>query len=134
MLVLLGVVVLVFLNFRARLYYLHKERNRLEQLVAAKTADQLKLIEQLKDSIAHLTQLQQEMEQMIGHKENIIAVLIHDIKSPLFFLNTVAGHLFKSIDLNPSAKNREIAYEISISLNRLYLFTQDFAIWLNASQ
>ncbi len=134
LLVLAGVVALVYLYFRARLYYLHKERRRLEQVVAVKTADQLKLIDQLKDSIARLTQLQQELEQMIGHKESVIAVLIHDIKSPLFFLNTVAGHLYKSIDLNQPGKNREIAHEISMSLNRLYLFTQDFAIWLHASQ
>lgn len=134
LLVLLGVVVLVYLYFRARLYYLHQERRRLEKVVAVKTADQLKLIDQLRHSIAHLTQLQQELEQMIGHKENILAVLIHDIKSPLFFLNTVAGHLYKNINLNLPAKNSEIAHEISISLNRLYLFTQDFAIWLNASQ
>jgi signal transduction histidine kinase len=134
LLVLVGVVGLVYLYFRARLYYLHEERIRLEQVVAVKTADQLKMIDQLKDNIAHLTQLQQELQQMIGHKENILAVLIHDIKSPLYFLTTVARHLYKAIDLNPQAKNKEIAQEISISLNRLYLFTQDFAIWLNASQ
>ncbi len=134
LLVLAGVVALVYLYFRARLYYLHRERNRLEQVVAVKTEDQLKLIDQLKDSIARLTQLQQELEQMIGHKESVIAVLIHDIKSPLYFLNTVAGHLYKGIDQNSVTKNKEIAQEISISLNRLYLFTQDFAIWLNASQ
>ena len=134
LLLLVLVVALVYLYFRARLYYLHKERKRLEQVVAVKTADQLKLIDQLKDTISHLTQLQQELEQMIGHKENILAVLIHDIKSPLYFLNTVAELLYKGINLNSPQKNREIAQEISVSVNRLYLFTQDFAIWLNASQ
>lgn len=133
LLLLALVVASVYLYFRARIYYLNKERSRLEKEVAIKTADQLELIDQLKDSIARLTQLQQELEQMIGHKENIIAVLIHDIKSPLHFLNTVAAHLGRSIELNPPGKNKEIANEISISLNRLYLFTQDFAIWLNAS-
>jgi signal transduction histidine kinase len=134
LLLLLLVVSLVYLYFRARLYYLRKERKRLEKIVAVKTADQLQLIDKLKDTITHLTQLQQELEQMIGHKENIIAVLIHDIKSPLYFLNTVAGHLYKGIDRNSPQKNMDIAHEISVSVNRLYLFTQDFATWLNASQ
>jgi signal transduction histidine kinase len=109
LLLLVLVVAMVYLYFRARLFYLHKERKRLERVVAVKTADQLKLIDQLKDSIARLTQLQQELEQMIEHKENILAVLIHDIKSPLYFLNTVAGHLNKGIDINPPAKNKKIA-------------------------
>lgn len=128
------VVALVYLFFRARLYYLYKERRRLEKIVAKKTADQLVSIGQLRDTIAHLTQLQQELEQMIKHKENILAVLIHDIKSPLYFLNTVAEHLYKGIDLNSPQKNSEIAHEISTSLNKLYLFTQDFTIWLNTSE
>ncbi|MEO5893538.1 MAG: ATP-binding protein [Ferruginibacter sp.] len=134
LLLLILVVALVYLYFRARIYYLNKERKRLEQIVAIKTADQLQLIDQLRDNIAHLTQLQQQLEQMMEHKENILAVLIHDIKSPLHFLNTVAEHLYKGINLNPPQKNRDIAHEISVSINRLYLFTQDFAIWLNASQ
>jgi K+-sensing histidine kinase KdpD len=131
---LLLVVVLVYLYFRARLYYLFKERKRLENLVAAKTNHQVRLIDQLQDSIAEMTQLQQELEQLILHKENIIAVLIHDIKSPLYFLNTVANHLHKGIEQNPVRKSKEIACEIANSLHRLYLFTQDFAAWLNASQ
>ncbi|RYF98936.1 MAG: HAMP domain-containing histidine kinase, partial [Chitinophagaceae bacterium] len=60
--------------------------------------------------------------------------LIHDIKSPLHFLNSVADHLTKNFATTSPEKNREIAKEISTSLNRLYLFTQDFAIWLNASE
>ncbi|MEJ7740307.1 MAG: ATP-binding protein [Chitinophagaceae bacterium] len=134
LLILAVVIALVYFYFKARLYYLHKERNRLEQEVAVKTADQLKLIDQLKYSIAQMEQLQLEREQMIGHKENIIAVLIHDIKSPLYFLNTVASYLNKNIDQNPPDKNKEITEEIATSLSQLYLFTQDFAIWLNASQ
>jgi K+-sensing histidine kinase KdpD len=70
---------------------------------------------------------------MIGHKENVIAILIHDIKSPLQFLNTVSDHLAKNFVTNSPGKNNQIVKEISASLNRLYLFTQDFAIWLNAS-
>jgi K+-sensing histidine kinase KdpD len=125
---------LIFLYFKARLLYLGKERQRLEKEVAARTADQLQLINQLKETIGRLTQLQQELSQMIGHKENVIAILIHDIKSPLHFLNTVSDHLTKNFATNPPEKNREITKEIATSLNRLYLFTQDFAIWLNASE
>jgi signal transduction histidine kinase len=133
-LLLLAVIIgLVFLYFKARLLYLSKERQRLEKEVAARTADQLHLIQQLKDTIIHLTQVQQELSQMIGHKENIIAILIHDIKSPLHFLNAVSDHLAKHFTTNPPAKNKQIITEIAASLNRLYLFTQDFAIWLHAS-
>lgn len=113
-LLLLALVVgLIYLSFRARLHYLGNERDRLEKEVAARTTDQMKLID---------------------HKEKIIAVLIHDIKSPLYFLNSVAEHLNKNIELNPLEKNKEISNGIATSLNSLYLLTQDFSIWLNASQ
>gem|GEM_PF-2516857 len=133
LLLLALVVALVYLYFRARLHYLSNERKRLEKEVVVRTADQLNLINQLKHNIARLTQLQLEMEQMIEHKENVVAVLIHDIKSPLYFLNTVAAHLDKSIALNAPGKNKKIANEISTSIKRLFMFTQDFAIWLDAS-
>jgi signal transduction histidine kinase len=134
LLLLAGVIGLVYLYFRARLRYLSMERKRLEKEVLARTADQLNLIDQLKNNIYQLKQLQLEKEQMIEHKENVIAILIHDIKSPLYFLNTVAAHLDKGMDSNTPRKNKKIASEISISLNRLYIFTQDFAIWLEASR
>ncbi len=134
LLLLAGVIGLVYLYFGARLRYLVNERKRLEKEVLARTADQLSLIDQLKNNISQLKQLQLEKEQMIEHKEKVIAILIHDIKSPLYFLNTVAAHLNKGLELNAPGKNKQIANEISISLNRLYIFTQDFAIWLEASR
>jgi signal transduction histidine kinase len=134
LLLLALVVALVYLYFRARLYYLNTERTRLEKLVAVKTANQLKLIDQLTESITRQTAAQKELEQMIAHKENVIAVLIHDIKSPLYFLSTVASLLNKGIETNASEKNKEIVTEIAGSLDRLYLFTQDFTTWLNASR
>lgn len=132
-LVVLLVIAIVYLFFRARIIYLSQERTRLEKEVAARTADQQQLINKLNINIETLTQLQAELSQMIAHKENIIAVLIHDIKSPLHFLNTVANHLNKTIAINPAIKNQEIVKEISGSLNQLYLFAQDYTLWLNAT-
>lgn len=104
---------LTYLTFRARLLFLANERKRLEKEVAVRTAAQKLLME---------------------HKEKIIEVLIHDIKSPLYFLNSVAANLDKNIGLNKVTKNKELTNGLATSLNSLFLLTQDFSIWLNASQ
>jgi signal transduction histidine kinase len=132
-LVLFGVAALVFLFFKARLRNLQKDRTRLEGEVVLRTAEQVKLIGQLKKTVTDLTQTQQELSEMIDHKESIMAVLIHDIKSPLRFLNNVADYMAENIGTNTPDKNNAIAKEMAQSLNRLYLFTQDFAVWMNAS-
>jgi len=133
LLLVLAITGLVFLYFKARLFYLNKERNRLEKEVALRTADQLRLIDELKNSVTELTQLQQELSGMMEHRERIVGVLMHDIKSPLRFLNQVAAHLANSLVQNEAVKNKNIAREIAVSLNQLYLFVQDFAVWLGST-
>jgi C4-dicarboxylate-specific signal transduction histidine kinase len=93
LLVVASVFFVVYLLFKARIQQLTNERTRLEKEVSERTKDQAQLITQLKHSISDLTQLQQELSQLISHKENVIAILIHDIKSPLNFLTSVANHL-----------------------------------------
>jgi t-SNARE complex subunit (syntaxin) len=87
---------------------LTQERTRLEKEVSERTKDQAQLIERLKHSIADLTKLQQELSQLINHKENVVAILIHDIKSPLNFLASVANHLEADFETNSFAKNKEL--------------------------
>ncbi|HLL43494.1 MAG TPA: hypothetical protein VK369_10165, partial [Segetibacter sp.] len=133
LLVVASVFFVVYLLFQARIQQLTKERTRLEKEVSERTKDQAQLIKQLKHSISDLTQLQQELSQLISHKENVIAILIHDIKSPLNFLTSVANHLETDFETNSFEKNKEIIKEVTKSLNSLNLFTKDFTIWLNAS-
>ncbi|MEO6819857.1 MAG: ATP-binding protein [Ginsengibacter sp.] len=104
---------LTYLTFRARLLFLANERKRLEKEVAFRTANQ---------------------KLLMDHKEKIIEVLIHDIKSPLYFLNSVAASLDKNITINNAIRNKELTNGIATSLNSLFLLTQDFSIWLNSSQ
>jgi signal transduction histidine kinase len=113
LLVVALVFFVVYLLFKARLHQLTNERTRLEKEVSERTKDQAQLITQLKDSIADLTQLQQELSQLISHKENVIAILIHDIKSPLNFLASVANHLETDFETNSFEKNKEIIKEVS---------------------
>ncbi len=127
------VVALVFGYNKIRVFYLQRDRRRLQQEVAIRTAEQQRLITKLNSTVTELTNVQKELSDMIEHRENIVGVLIHDIKSPLRFLNTVSAHLAGSMQQNDTTKNKTIASEMAASLNRLYLFVHDFAVWLGAA-
>lgn len=67
-------------------------------------------------------------------KEKMIAIILHDLRSPLRFLNMLAVHIY---DNNQKASRPELAdmlLKFRNATNDLNEFTQDFMTWANAQK
>lgn len=79
---------------------------------------------------AGLENLSKEKEQ----KEQLIAIVIHDLKSPLRFLSMHMENLQENLkDMTPEElKNYTLLLKNTV--NDVYLFTQEVLLWLNNSK
>jgi K+-sensing histidine kinase KdpD len=102
---------------------LKREKN-LQQQMAENTQSHCQIIANLKDE---LEKLSIEKEQ----KEQLIAIVIHDLKSPLRFLSMHMDKLQENLKgMNPEDL-KSYTLLLKNTVNDIYLFTQDVLLWLN---
>lgn len=82
------------------------------------------IIANLKDKLEKLTI---EKEQ----KEQLIAIVIHDLKSPLRFLSMHMDKLQDNLKGMNSEDLKSYTLLLKNTVNDIYLFTQDVLLWLN---
>ncbi|SDG22081.1 Signal transduction histidine kinase [Dyadobacter soli] len=101
--------IVVFIKMRYR--YLLRQRNRLETEVKDRTRElayQSKLMEKLTVSIAH------------------------DLKSPLYFLSKVTGHLRDNVQRDNFDGIERTSSEIKNTADQLYQFAEEFNLWASS--
>ncbi|GGN12816.1 hypothetical protein GCM10010967_56020 [Dyadobacter beijingensis] len=106
-LIIAAVVVIVKIRYR----YLLRQRNRLETEVKDRTRElayQSKLMEKLTVSIAH------------------------DLKSPLYFLSKVTGHLRDNVQRENFNGIQRTSGEIKNTADQVYQFVEEFNMWASS--
>ncbi|WP_177194209.1 ATP-binding protein [Dyadobacter sp. SG02] len=106
-LIVASVIVIVKMRYR----YLLRQRNRLEAEVNERTQElayQSKLMEKLTVSIAH------------------------DLKSPLYFLSKVTGHLRDNVQRENFNGIERTSSEIKNTADQLYQFAEEFNLWASS--
>jgi signal transduction histidine kinase len=102
----------------------HERENKLQQQMADNTKASNQLISNLKENLENLTI---EKEQ----RERLIAIVIHDLKSPLRFLSMHMDKLQENLKgMNPEDLE---SYTLLLknTVSDIYHFTQDVLLWLN---
>jgi len=67
-------------------------------------------------------------------KERMIAVILHDLRSPLRFLHILTAHLYANYQRITQPELSENLLKVNNATHDLYEFTQDFLIWTNAQK
>jgi K+-sensing histidine kinase KdpD len=67
-------------------------------------------------------------------KEKMIAVILHDLRSPLRFLHIMAIHIYENYQKLSQPELSENLVKVKNATHDLYEFTQDFLIWTNAQK
>lgn len=123
------VLLLLFLGYlysRRRLTKLKKEKIRIENIVALRTEELNAAIQQLEKSETAL--------KVSNHvKEQIIATVLHDIRSPLFSLR-MAGKSLVSNWKNSNEENLAQVTGINQLIGELGRFTDQFFSWAASQQ
>ncbi|MHA4808929.1 ligand-binding sensor domain-containing protein [Flavitalea flava] len=94
-------------------------------------ARQVKRAEQLEQKVAERTQALSESNDV---KEKMIAIILHDLRSPLRFLNILAIHIAENYEKVSRTELAEMLLKFRNATHDLYEFTQDFLVWTNAQK
>ncbi len=124
--VVLLIIFLGYLYSRRRLAKLEKEKIRIEQIVEVRTEELNAAIQQLESSETALRQSNQV-------KEQIIATVLHDIKSPLFSLRMAGKSLVRNWN-NSNEENLEQVTGLNQLIGELGRFTDQFFSWAASQQ
>jgi K+-sensing histidine kinase KdpD len=92
---------------------------------------QVKRAEQLEQKVAERTQALHESNLV---KEKMIAIILHDLRSPLRFLHMLATHIYENYQKVTGPELGDMLLKFRNGTHDLYEFTQDFLVWSNAQK
>lgn len=67
-------------------------------------------------------------------KEKMIAIILHDLRSPLRFLHMLAEHMYEEHRTMPEPRLDDMLLKFRNATLDLYAFAQDFFVWTNAQR
>ncbi|WP_127132884.1 sensor histidine kinase [Pseudoflavitalea rhizosphaerae] len=127
---LAGIVLLMaclgYLYSRRRLAKLEKEKQKIEKIVDLRT-------EELNAAIVQLENSEIALKQSNHVKEQIIATVLHDIKSPLFSMRMAGKSLVKNWNKS-NDENLEQVTGLNQLIGELSRFTDQFFSWAASQQ
>jgi signal transduction histidine kinase len=94
-------------------------------------ARQVKRAEHLEQKVAERTQALRESNRV---KEKMIAIILHDLRSPLRFLHMLAIHVYENHQRVPRPELAEMLMKFRNATHDLYEFAQDFLVWTNTQK
>jgi signal transduction histidine kinase len=92
---------------------------------------QVRRAELLEQKVAERTAALSENNRV---KEKMIAIILHDLRSPLRFLHMLATHIYESHRTVAVAEREEMLGKFRNATRDLFEFTQDFVVWTNAQK
>jgi|GEM_PF-494856 len=92
---------------------------------------QVRRAERLEQKVAERTAALSENNRV---KEKMIAIILHDLRSPLRFLHMLATHIYESHRTVDVKEREDMLRKFRNATRDLFEFTQDFVIWTNAQK
>ena len=92
---------------------------------------QVKRAELLENKVTERTQALLESNLV---KEKMIAIILHDLRSPLRFLHMLATHIYEQYQKVTVPELGDMLLKFRNGTHDLYEFTQDFLVWSNAQK
>ena len=92
---------------------------------------QVRRAEQLEQKVAERTLALSENNRV---KEKMIAIILHDLRSPLRFLHMLATHIYETHRKVTVPEREEMLGKFRNATRDLYEFAQDFVVWTNAQK
>jgi K+-sensing histidine kinase KdpD len=85
----------------------------------------------LEEKVAERTETLSESNRV---KEKMIAIILHDLRSPLRFLHLLATHIHDNHQRVTAPELEDMLGKFQHATHDLYTFTQDFVVWTNAQK
>jgi len=125
--IIILIIVICYFIFRLRLNRLKKEKNRIEKIVNERTLELETTAQQLRLSEGALRQSNVQ-------KEQIITMILHDLRSPLRFLKTITSGIMNNFQDEMSRSLSRSIDKLNGSALSLWEFTDRFFTWAITQQ
>lgn len=120
--------------FRRRLQRLEARKRSLEDLVQRRTDELERSVEQLQNTVEDLKVSEQNLYSSNLLKEKLTSVVLHDIRTPVRFLNLLSKQLQSASAKNDQEVIQGLAKELTKTTGQLNFFTREFLVWLSSQQ
>jgi len=133
LLVVLSIIVVAAV-FERRERVTRERKRKLEALVNKRTEELKISVKKLSHTIVELEESENHLKKSHLLKDDLIAVVLHDIRSPLFNMGLMAQNLYEAIEKKDTNEYTLLAKDIIEALEQLNQFTKEFAGWLTIQQ
>lgn len=135
LLVLLLLIIAAVYSFLKQRAKKTKEREQyLESQVQQRTQEQAITVQQLKHTVAELKVSEESLHQSNLLKDKLTSVILHDIRSPLRFMNMLSSQLHTALVSGNNQPLTTLTAELKKSSDQLDTFTREFLVWLTTQQ
>ncbi|MDA3615543.1 sensor histidine kinase [Polluticaenibacter yanchengensis] len=110
---------------RRRFNKLKEQSELLEKIVEQRTID-------LTNSIKRLESSERALEKNNNLRDNIITMILHDIRSPLRFLTTISNYLYKSYDHTPKKIFLKKLLDLKVNTFSILNYSESFFTWASS--
>ncbi|MDA3616448.1 sensor histidine kinase [Polluticaenibacter yanchengensis] len=119
-------LIIIFIVKR-RIKSLKAESEKLEQVVKERTMT-------LSETIKSLEISEKALEEGNNLRENIIAMILHDLRSPLRFLTTISNDLYKKFDYDDREIYRKKLFDLKVNTFSILNYSENFFTWANSQR
>lgn len=130
-LLLIGIVYAIY---KIRYQWIIRTNRKLEKEVKLHVAQHKLLIDELRKSIEELEASREKLIKLNNDKEKLISILVHDLSTPLKFLNKLATRLHTQFHQLPLPDRLELVRELNVSSTEIFIFSDNFLKWLHPSR
>ena len=88
----------------------------------------------LGDAVTKLQHSEQALLRTSRQREKLISLVIHDLRSPLRFLNMLAGDLHDNQDRFTPTELKDRAFWVKKGAQDIYNFSEDFLLWVTSQK
>jgi signal transduction histidine kinase len=119
-LVILLVTGIVTILVRRRIRNIQRQKVLLEAEVIKRTED--------------LKQSEEKVKQNARFKSQVTSLVLHDVRSPLFYLNKITGSIYHTSEGQVPENFREQLKDLHLSVKDISAYAQTLFAWINAQQ
>lgn len=135
-------LLIVFLLLAAGVYWYNRsqaQKNRerqsdLERQVKERTQEQATTVEKLELAVQELRTSEENLHQSNLLKDKLTSIILHDIRSPLRFMNMLSNQLHTALSSGDNQPLTTLTMELKKSSDQLDVFTREFLVWLTTQQ
>ena len=131
---LLLITVGVYFFFKQRAKKAQEREQFLESQVYQRTQEQAITVQQLQHTVAELKVSEDNLHQSNLLKDKLTSVILHDIRSPLRFINMLSNQLHTVLVSGNNESLTTLTAELKKYSDQLDTFTREFLVWLTTQQ